>query len=53
MSDVAAGEIHHMETVALLYLGQNSPIPDYDKVLIRDSHFSGGKRNHEIEFWPR
>lgn len=53
MNEIAAGEIHHIETVAQLYLEQNSPIPEFEKVLIRSSDFSGGKRNHEIEQWPQ
>ena len=52
MSELAQGEIYHMETIAKMFLNENVETPDYDKVIIRDTPFTGGKRSHTIESWP-
>ena len=39
-------EIHHLETVARHYLEANKAVPDFDKVLIRETDYSGGKSSH-------
>jgi len=45
-------EMHHMETVARMYLDANGAIPAYDKVVLRDTEFMGGKRSHPEDIWP-
>ena len=46
------GEINHMNAVARLYLDANGQIPDYERVLLRDTDFAGGKKSHSVESWP-
>ena len=52
LATLAQGEVHHMDTVARLYMSQNGATPDFDRILLRDSDFIGGKRVHTVEAWP-
>ena len=41
-----------MDTIARPYVDNNTPMPDWDRVLVREVAFSGGKRRHDVECWP-
>ena len=46
------GEIHHLDTVARHYLDANQAVPDFDKVLIRETDYCGGRSSHQVQSWP-
>mmetsp|Transcript_11712 Transcript_11712/g.15906 ORF Transcript_11712/g.15906 Transcript_11712/m.15906 type:complete len:180 (-) Transcript_11712:281-820(-) len=46
------GELEHMEKVAKVYLESNDVPADFDKVILRDTAFLGGKKSHEVQCWP-
>jgi len=52
LAELAQAELHHMESVAQMYLSSNGATPDFDRVILRDTDFSGGKRAHATESWP-
>ena len=41
-----------MNAVARLYIDANGQIPEYERVLLRDTDFAGGKKSHSVESWP-
>ena len=41
-----------MDTIARLFVDKNTPMPEWNRVLVREVGFTGGKRRHDVECWP-
>jgi len=53
LASVTQSEVSHIETIAQMYFQRNKPTPEFEKVVLRESPFIGGKKTHAVESWPQ